>query len=247
MATAIEQFCQYSKNFKQLQVELQNEKFLFSCISEGLIPEGLRNRINIARDVNDVTFVDNVQASLNEGNSRLLDVVYQQSKDIVENLSDKVASFEASLSGEGVAQKRLLAKQACDFQIREKERTMRGKLSKLRIEKVRAKQFLRSGGSRKMSGISYVKQQDKPRGAPFPVNLRLHRRHRKKSNPNNPPSQTYIPTPEELSQRNPLVLTKKEGFVVPEAGKELCRMGPKTCPTPTAPVDELAQHEAWLA
>ena len=61
MATATESFCQYKMQFRQLQIELQNEKFLFSCISEGLIPEGLRNRMSIARDVSDVTFVNKSQ------------------------------------------------------------------------------------------------------------------------------------------------------------------------------------------
>ena len=236
----------YCENFKKLHIELQNEKFLFSCISEGLLPEGLRYQLNLARDVNDVTFVNNVEGILNEGNSRLLDVVYQQTKDTVKDFSDKVADFESNLVLGNIALVRRRAKQMCDSVIWEKQKTLMGKLVRLRVEKNRTRNFQKSGGSRKISGACYVKEKDKPRGAPFPVNLRLHRRHRKKTNHNLPPNQSYIPTPEELSLRDPIVLTQKEGFVIPEAGKELCRMGPKTCPTPTTPVDELAQQEAWL-
>ena len=50
MALVLDEISYYS-NFKQLQIELQNEKFLFSCISEGIMPEGLRYKINLARDV----------------------------------------------------------------------------------------------------------------------------------------------------------------------------------------------------
>ena len=76
--------------FRNLQIELQNEKFLYSCISEGLIPFGLRSKVNLARDVNDVTFVNEVQAALNEGNSRLLDVTYYQTKAKVKHWDSKV-------------------------------------------------------------------------------------------------------------------------------------------------------------
>ena len=241
MQAVVDPLSIYCENFKQLQIELQNEKFLFSCISEGLIPEGLRCKINLARDVNDVTFVNEVQESLNNGNSRLLDVMYNQTVDIVVKYSEKVASYESSLSSDRLARVRTRAKQLCDYKINEKQNTMRKKLNRLRAEKVQTNNFLRSGGSRKMFGDCYMREKDKPRGAPFPVNLRLHRRHRKKANHNFPPDQAYTPSPEELSLRDPIVLTQKEGFVIPEAGKELCRMGPKTCPTPTAPVDELAQ------
>ena len=97
-----------------------------------------------------------------------------------------------------------------------------------------------------MAGYTYMKQSDKVRGTPFPTNLRLHRRHRKKHDFNCNPDQGYTPTQEELELGNPVILTKKEGFAISEAGNKLCRMGPKTCPTPTQPVDELAQYESFL-
>ena len=45
-------------------------------------------------------------------------------------------------------------------------------------------------------------------------------------------------TEEELAQRDPIILSKREDFELPAAGKSLMRLGPMTCPTPSGPVDE---------
>ena len=252
-----------NKCFRNLQIELQNEKFMYSCISEGLIPEGLRSKVNLARDVNDVTFVSEVQTAVNVGNSRVLDVLYDQTKLKVKHWDSEVKNCLTFVSnmpvGRGgplppgwtlniwnVRNARIEAKRFCCDELRRKSLTLIAKLRKLRREKRQNIQFQISRGSRKMSGESYIKQEDKSRGAPFPVNLRLHRRHRRKPNLNRNLHQGYEPTQEEIKLRNPVILTKKEGFTISEAGNQLCRMGPKTCPTPTQPVDELAQYESWL-
>ena len=69
---------QIHKSFQTLGKIQQNSKFLFSCISEGLIPSGLMINFNLARYVNDETFVTNIQDFMNDANSRLLDLVYER-------------------------------------------------------------------------------------------------------------------------------------------------------------------------
>ena len=133
----------FNSIFRNLQIELQNEKFLFSCISEELIPEGLRARVNITRDVNDVTFVSEVQESLNVGNSRMLDIVYKQTKVRMKYMSEQIANHEALLfrNLESVNNARKYAKILCASAVREKQVMLIRKLSKLRFEKSVTKQF----------------------------------------------------------------------------------------------------------
>ena len=54
--------------------EKQTVKFLTSCVSEGLIPTGFRNPFNLAKDVNDETFVGTIQDECDKQSSRLLDL-----------------------------------------------------------------------------------------------------------------------------------------------------------------------------
>ena len=82
-------------------------------------------------------------------------------------------------------------------------------------------------------------------GAPFPQNLRPHRRdrpHRRRY----PASRQHIVTEEDLAVRDPIILTKNPSFVLGDAGKSLMRMSPKTCPTHKTPVDEKELYEAWV-
>ena len=159
-----------------------------------MIPFGLRSKVNLARDVNDVTFVNEVQAALNEGNSRLLDVTYYQTKAKVKHWDSKVNKCldSVKLSERWVGPlpqgwrrcsvwyARREAKRTSIYDVIRKQNTMIRKLYFLRLEKQQGKEFQISGGSQKMSGDCYKQKQDKVRGAPFPTNLRLHRRHRRK-------------------------------------------------------------------
>ena len=103
-------------------------------------------------------------------------------------------------------------------------------------------------GSRKIYGSRYSKAEDsgEMKGAPFPTNLRPHRINRPHTN-KNPYNRQFISSPEEESQRDPIILTKNPNFVLPEAGRKLMRLGPKTAPTPDKPVDEKAQYEAFAS
>ena len=107
--------------------------------------------------------------------------------------------------------------------------------------------FYHCVGSRALKGFNYIKAKDREpyQGVPFPQNLRPNRRnrpHRTKY----PSRRQHVVTEEEKAQRDPIILTKNPNFVLPEAGKTLMRLGPKTCPTPRGPIDEKALHESFV-
>ena len=59
-------------------IEKENTIFLQSCISEGLIPLGLRKSFNLAIDVNDSDLVQMIKKECDENSSRLLDLIYRE-------------------------------------------------------------------------------------------------------------------------------------------------------------------------
>ena len=71
-----------SQNLCKVYLELgfvkQKVKFLNSCVSEGLIPKELISKFNLAMNVDDPEFVEQVQSLVNEKASRLLDGVHNQ-------------------------------------------------------------------------------------------------------------------------------------------------------------------------
>ena len=64
--------------FRELGSLQQNNRFLRSCISEGMIPKGLRVNFNLAKFVNDENLINNLQDIIDDANSRLLDLVYDK-------------------------------------------------------------------------------------------------------------------------------------------------------------------------
>ena len=83
--------------FWGLQKERINVRFFTSCISEGLIPNGMKSSFNLAMDVNNKVLVDNIQNSLNYQASRILDTVKETSEnnfiqleEAFENLKEEV-------------------------------------------------------------------------------------------------------------------------------------------------------------
>ena len=64
--------------FREMLDEKQTVKYFFSCVSEGLIPCGLRKPFNLAKDVNDIEFVQSVQNECDIQSSRLLDLFLKQ-------------------------------------------------------------------------------------------------------------------------------------------------------------------------
>ena len=54
-------------------------KFLKSCVSEGLIPKGLRVHFNLAFNSQNDDLPKHIKSLVNENSSRILDQVYNQS------------------------------------------------------------------------------------------------------------------------------------------------------------------------
>jgi hypothetical protein len=51
--------------FLNLQKERLNRNVFNSCVSEGFVPNGMRSKFNLARDVNDEDLIRNIQENLN--------------------------------------------------------------------------------------------------------------------------------------------------------------------------------------
>ena len=171
-----------------------------------------------------------------------------------ENLKDQLDTAVEDLSN--LIQRHELNRVLCQMKrhmykdILRKRMKLVKKLKLLRREKQMrnpTQVFTMNDGSRKVESFIYVLNVTSAiSGAPFPTNLRLHRRRRPNMRTRNLNPQEFQISEQELAKRDPVILTKKEGFTLPEAGKTLMRMGPKTAPTPRTPVDEKAQYEAWL-
>ena len=81
---------QLHQSFKSLGKLKENNQFLFSCISEGMIPSGLKLNFNLAKYVNDETFVNNIKAVIDNANSRLLDLVFERNVNEENSIHDKL-------------------------------------------------------------------------------------------------------------------------------------------------------------
>ena len=78
MANMQEIRAQMLGRFRELGGLQQNNRFLRSCISEGMIPNGLRVNFNLAKFVNDENLIKNLQDIIDDANSRLLDLVFDK-------------------------------------------------------------------------------------------------------------------------------------------------------------------------
>ena len=72
---------QLLQNFKQLAHLKQQNKFMYSCMSEGLLPKGLQISFNLANFVNDQNLVREIQGVIDDSNSRLLDLIFEKSQE----------------------------------------------------------------------------------------------------------------------------------------------------------------------
>ena len=68
----------FGKNSLELGLIQQKVRFFESCVSEGLMPKGLRGTFNLAMDVNDEEFVKNIQNVMDEKSSRILVLAFLQ-------------------------------------------------------------------------------------------------------------------------------------------------------------------------
>ena len=85
---------QLRRSFESLGKLEENNRFLFSCISEGMIPSGLKLNFNLAKYVNDETFVRNIENIIDNANSRLLDLVYERNMYEENSIYDKLEKLK---------------------------------------------------------------------------------------------------------------------------------------------------------
>jgi hypothetical protein len=212
-----------------LGLNQQKVKFFKSCISEALIPKGLKGKFNLAMDVNDRVFVVKTQSLINETSSRLLDLIFDQTcekeNETLEILEDlKMQAVEAF--GDDATKVCSDIRGECSTAIRKESLKYVGKLKMLRGEyqaHITNDTFEKSNGSRKLTAEKYIKEKDDGlvKGAPFPMNLRKARRnrpHKRKKNQN----QEYEISEEDLEKRNPIIISK-QAIDISEDGKSLMR------------------------
>ena len=70
MAQIQEIRAQLISKFKQLGEVQQRNKFMYSCMSEGLLPKGFQISFNLASFVNDQNLVNSIQGIIDHSNSR---------------------------------------------------------------------------------------------------------------------------------------------------------------------------------
>ena len=245
-----------SQNLCKVYLELgnvkQKVKFLNSCVSQGLIPKGLISKFNLAMNVNDPEFVEQVQSLVNEKASRLLDLIFSETcenervlADQLEELKDQ-ARATVGHNDAGIIFRRSYSQGSAA--VGREGWKFRDKLKRLRLEhnNVPDDNFERCNGSRKVIAQKYIKKVDdgEPRGAPFPKNLRKSRRNRPHRR-DGVHSQEYVVTAEDVEERNPIIASKQV-VNISEDGKALLRKSPKFCPSPKGPIEEMEQYKSFL-
>ena len=245
-------------NYLDLGLIQQKLKFFESCVSEGLIPKGFRGSFNLAMDVNDEEFVNEAQNIMDERCSRLLDLAYQQTCKTENNLLEINHELkEQAMEAFGRNHSEIMFQES----IRNSAKVVEGKgqllTNKLRIlrrerQNVNNDAFVRNGGSRQLVGKKYMKaaQTGEVQGAPFPKYMRKARRNRPHRRDRNNVNvirndQEYVVTAADLEERNPIIASKKN-IEISEDAKALYRKGPKFCPSPRGPIDEMEQYKSFL-
>ena len=64
---------EFKSLYRKLVSYQQSTKFFASCVSEGLIPDGIRASMNLALDVNDAALFMEIKSECNNFSSRVLD------------------------------------------------------------------------------------------------------------------------------------------------------------------------------
>ena len=216
--------------------QMSKSQFFKSCVSEGLIPDGIKGKFNLAMDVNNQQLVKSMEEEMDFHSSRVLDKIYIGSQEMEAQLEirqqEMIEGLRRTIPEIEIQNFASEMRRDLKSQVLKVQTELKRKLIKLRNEKSVGR--LPPGwsqGSRNIKGLNFIRGHLGARqGARFPQNLRPHRRNR--------PQRTrytkkphHVVTEEELAARDPLILTKDPNFHLPVAGKELMRIGPKTCPT----------------
>ena len=98
-----------------------------------------------------------------------------------------------------------------------------------------------------MNTLKYKRKENNGEllAAPFPKNLRKTKRLRPNHRDQEPVNQGFQVTPEDLEERNPIILTSQP-VNLSEDVKALLRKSPKFVPTPRRPINEKANYVSFL-
>ena len=220
---------------------MSRTNFLKSCVSEGLVPDGIKGKLNIAIDVNNQQFIQSLEKEMDFHSSRVLDKVYIHSQEMEARLEiqqeEMMENLRRTVSENEIQGFIKHMKREHKNSVLQNKNRLKKKLINLRAEKSSGRLPPEwSRGSTRVKGFRYVREHlGAQEGARFPQNLHPHRRNRPHRSRYAVRPQ-HIITEEELAARDPLILTKDSNFKLPAARKELIRLGPKTCPTPEGPV-----------
>ena len=242
-----------SGNYWCMQRERCDFKFFNSCVSEGLIPKGIKSKFTLARDVNDEKIVKKIQDIVDDQGSKILDSFLMSAGENLKKFEEiffeekvrVIRDFGTRLGWALISQ----AKLAMGNKIWHKENTQKKKLMRLRKEKINDENLdvgEKSQGSRQINTRKYVKAPNNGgfSGCPFPKNLRPHRRNRPRRRNNNSDHSFEI-SPADLEARNPVIVTDREVNLT-EPQLSLFRKGAKFVPTPKKPVNNKELYEEWL-
>ena len=133
------------------------QKFLFSCMSEGVIPKGLRINFQLAKFVNDENFVSSLQNLLEDSNSRILEMLYEKISSKEEEIISRVEALrDEAINVIGEQEGQLLFNQmrtGNGLVVQKENKKFATKLTKLKNQKQSAVNtgFRVSGGSRRMN------------------------------------------------------------------------------------------------
>ena len=215
------------------------------------MPKGLGVKFSLAMDVNDQELVTKIEQILDFQGSRILDALFIKSQSLEGHLERQFEGLMAQLRSvcleTEVRSFLTQMKRDCASEIKAKAETSKKKLCDLRkkFEEGRLPPGWKTG-SRKIKAFYYLRDhKDAVPGARWPHNLRPSRVNRPHRN-RYPDRPQHVVTEEELAERDPIILTKRPDFELPAAGKELMRLGPKTCPTPSGPINEKANYESYI-
>ena len=135
------------------QLQASSVQFFRSCISQGLIPLGIRVHFNLAMDVNTEDFVQQIKRSCDKSASRKLDLIYAQAQKKLEKLEAEYEAAEIDLANsltESVLRRFIVSmKREASFDIERKIVALKRKLLFLRREKEErdpSRLFIRSDG-----------------------------------------------------------------------------------------------------
>ena len=115
-------------------------EFFRSCVSEGLIPNGVKGKFNLAMDVNNQDFVQSIEEEMDFHSSRILDLLLIHSQVLEGQLEAQQNDFiqlgRALLDDVDIQQSVRNIKAEMENQVKETDRTLKAKLIKLRNEKI---------------------------------------------------------------------------------------------------------------